>query len=100
MGIDPVCLSVDSDRVFVGFEGGVFKTATRDFYRRYRSDVWRCGLSAELFSRIPKRGQGIRITNWHNAVPVKIEIKNRRGWETIFQRDELPGELTCLAGCK
>ncbi len=100
IGINSACLSVHSDRVFVGFEEGVFKTATSGFYRRHWGEIWCCELSDNLFSNIPKRGQGIRITNWHGAVPVKIEMKNKRGWTTIFQRDELPEGLACLAGCE
>lgn len=96
--INSACLSVDSERVFVSFVDGVLRTATRCFYRQYKDSMWACTLEGTL-SEMPKKGQRLRITNWHHGLPVKIEIKEGKTWETIYERDELPEGIHCLANC-
>jgi hypothetical protein len=98
--IDPACLSVEDDRVFVSFQNMQIRTATQRFWRCYHDGVWVASLPFEL-SKIPRKGQRLRITNWHHGMPVKIEMyhKKDKNWETLFERNELPEGLHCLADC-
>jgi len=96
--INPKCLSINNDLVFVSYRDGVIRTASKDFYRRFKDSSMVAKLVKPL-SAIPTTGQKIRITNWHNGLPVKIEAFIGKHRETIYEIDELPDGLTCLAGC-
>ncbi len=93
------CLSVDNDRVFVSYADGVIRTATKEFYRRYKDSIWAAKLFKPLAFGSLTPGQRLRVTNWHGGLPVKIEAKVKRHWEIIYEIDELPEGITCLAGC-
>ena len=90
--INSACLSTE-DRGFVSYEQPICELKT---------DAWTAILPFNL-SRIPKKGQRLRITNWHHGIPVKIEARHKEEriwiWETIFERSELPEGFHCLAGC-
>jgi len=96
--INPACLSVEDNRVFVSFEDGILRTATRKFWRTYHTGAW-CVQLGDKLSKMPRKGQQLRVTNWHHGVPVKIEAKYMGIWKTIFERKELPDNLHCLAHC-
>jgi len=96
--INSACLSIEDDRVFVSFKDGVLRTATGKFWRTYRTGMFVVKLESGL-SKVPRRAQQLRITNWHHKMPVKIEAKGKGIWETIFERSELPDNIHCLANC-
>ena len=97
--IEKACLSVDSDRVFVGFKEGILYSATKDFYNKFKKHIWACHLPQKL-KKIPRKGQCLCITFWHNYLPVKIELREKEDWIVIFKRNKLSKGVCCLAGCK
>jgi hypothetical protein len=98
--IHPECLSIEKDRVFVSYDpiSKEIRTATRWFWSAFKTNVWVAKLVHPI-SPVPKKGRRLRFTMWHNAVPVKIELKIKGSWETIYELNELPYGLKCLAGC-
>lgn len=91
------CLSVRVDIVFVNYKGGHLRTATSDFYRRYRDAIWAVCTPKAPAIRELRPGQLLRVTYWHDHLPVKIEARKNRKWEIVFERTELPQGLKCLA---
>ena len=96
--IHPECLSVDEDSVFVNFTDGAIGTASKEYYRRWKDSSVVARLLKPL-SFIPAPGQRLRKTNFHFGLPVKIEARVEKHWQTIYEIDELPEGFTCLAGC-
>jgi len=92
------CLSKPITRVFVSYNGKVLRTAEREFWRKYHDSCWVVALPDAIALNDLKIGQTLRITNWHDGMPVKIEVREEDGrWRLIFERDELPEGLKCLA---
>ena len=56
------CLSVREDIVFVNYKGGALRTATADFYRRYRDAIWVVWTPKTPAIRELHPGQPLRIT--------------------------------------
>lgn len=94
MKVKEECLSIDANRVFVDYEDGIIKTATPGFFRRYKTHIWVAKLTKPLLA-IPKQGQRLRMTLFHRAIPIKVEIKEGRAWKLIYESNEVP---TCRAG--
>ena len=95
--INQLCLHVNEKRVFVSYENGVLRTANSDYYHRYNRSSYRLDLDTPP-SYIPFPGQPLRITSWHQSMPVKIEMLTTHGWRIIFEKTELPDGLHCLCG--
>lgn len=91
------CLSEPITRVFVSYDGKILRTASHEFWRKYHDSSWVVALPDAIALNYLKTGQTLRITNWHGGMPVKIEVREEGRWRLIFERNELPEGLKCLA---